>query len=48
MRDDIAAGLRCFPVKRYIIYYQSGEHGILVSRVLHGKRDQEGVLDPKT
>ena len=47
-RDDIASGLRSFPVKSYIIYYRTGEPGILVSRVLHGKRDREGVLDPKT
>ncbi len=36
-----------FPVKSYVIYYRTSEQGVLVSRVLHGKRDQEAVLDPK-
>ena len=46
-RDEIASGLRSFPVKSYVIYYQTNEQGVLVSRVLHGKRDHEAVLDPK-
>ena len=46
-RDEIASGLRSFPVKSYVIYYRTSEQGVLVSRVLHGKRDQEAVLDPK-
>ena len=46
-RDEIASGLRSFPVKSYVIYYRTSERGVLVSRVLHGKRDQEAVLDPK-
>ena len=48
LRDDIAAGVRSFPVKNHIIYYRASAHGILVSRVLHGKRDQAAVLGPKT
>ena len=44
-RDDIASGLRSFPVKAYVIYYRAGKQGVLVSRVLHSKRDQEAVLD---
>ena len=48
VRDEIASGLRSFPVKSYVIYYRTSEQGVLVSRVLHGKRDQETVLDPKT
>lgn len=43
-RPDIASGLRSFPVKNLIIYYRTGEHGTLVSRVLHSTRDHEGVL----
>ena len=46
-RDEIASGLRSFPVESYFVYYQTNEQGLLVSRVLHGKRDQEAVLDPK-
>ena len=47
-REDILSGLRSSPVKSYIIYYRTSEPGVLVSRILHGKRDQEGVLDPKS
>ena len=47
LRDDIASDVRSFPVKTYIIYYRTSESGILVSRVLHGKRDQAAVLDLK-
>jgi len=47
LRDDIASDVRSFPVKTYIIYYRTSEDGILVSRVLHGKRDQAAVLDLK-
>ncbi len=46
-RDEIASDLRSFPVKSCVIYYQTSEQGVLVSRVLHGKRDQEAVLNPK-
>ena len=46
-RDDIAPGLRSFPVKSYVLYYRTSDQGVLVARVLHGKRDQEAVLDPK-
>ena len=46
-RDEIGTGLRSFPVKSYVIYYRTSEQGVRVSRVLHGKRDQEAVLDPK-
>ena len=46
-RDDIESGLRSFPVKSHSIYYRTVTHGILVSRVLHGKRDQGAVLDAR-
>jgi toxin ParE1/3/4 len=43
-RDDLAAGLRSFPVKRHIIYYRSEPSHILIVRILHGGRDQPSVL----
>ena len=46
-RDEIAPGLRSFPVKSYVIYYRTSKQGVLVSRVLHGRRDQEAVLNPR-
>lgn len=40
LRDDIAEGTRSFAVKNYVIYYRPFETGVLIARVLHGKRDQ--------
>lgn len=38
-RDDLMAGLRSFPVKPYIIFYNKIADGIEVVRVLHQARD---------
>jgi toxin ParE1/3/4 len=38
-RDDLAPGLRSFPVGNYVIFYRVVKHGIEVARVLHGARD---------
>jgi len=38
-REDLARGLRFYPVGNYLIFYTSGEDGITVARVLHGARD---------
>lgn len=39
-RDELAVGLRSFPVKSHIIYYRREPSHILIARVLHGSRDQ--------
>jgi toxin ParE1/3/4 len=40
-RDEIDPGVRSFPVGVYVIYYREMERGgIVISRVLHGSRDQ--------
>src|SRR5438045_845968 len=42
LRPEFEEGLRSFPVGEYIIYYRKAKRGgILVSRVVHGKRDQK-------
>jgi len=38
-REDIAPGVRSFPVKSYVIFYRQGAGQIQVLRVLHGRRD---------
>lgn len=38
-RPELAAGLRSFPVERYILYYRTHSGGIEVVRVLHASRD---------
>lgn len=46
VRDELAKGLRSFPVGRYIIFYRPISEGIEVIRVLHGSRDLETVFRP--
>ena len=38
-RDDLARGLRFFPVGNYLVFYTVRDDGITVVRVLHGARD---------
>ena len=43
-RNDIAPGLRSFPVGRYLIFYRFIDEGLEIVRVLHGARDLESLL----
>lgn len=38
-REELAPGLRSFPVARYVVFYRTGHRGIEIARVLHGARD---------
>jgi len=38
-REDLARGLRFYPVGNYLIFYTVADDGIIVVRVLHGARD---------
>ena len=38
-RDELAVGLRSFPVGKYVLFYRPVTDGIEVIRVLHGSRD---------
>lgn len=38
-QQQYRAGLRCFPVGSYLLFYLTREDGIEVIRVLHGARD---------
>ncbi len=43
-RDELELGVRSFPVANYVIHYrQSGPH-LVISRVIHGMRDQKNAL----
>ena len=42
-RDEIESGLRGFPVGNYIIYFAETERRVVVSRILHGMRDQRSA-----
>lgn len=44
VREDLAPGLRSFPVKRYMIYYRIMDEDIEVVRVLSAYRDAEAIF----
>jgi toxin ParE1/3/4 len=43
-REELAEGLRSFPVGRYVIFYLSIPGGVQIVRVLHGARDIEAAF----
>ena len=43
-REELAEGLRSFPVGRYIIFYLLIPGGVQIVRVLHGARDIEAAF----
>ena len=45
LRDELAIGLRSFPVGNHIIRPEPSH--ILIARVLHGRRDQASTLGPQ-
>lgn len=44
LRDELAEGLRSFPIDRYIIFYLPLPDGIEVVRVLHSARDLNPIF----
>ena len=43
-REELAEGLRSFPVGRYVIFYLAIPGGVQIVRVLHGARDIEAAV----
>lgn len=43
-RDDLARGLRSFPVEKYVIFYRIVKEDIEIVRVLHSARDIESIF----
>ncbi len=43
-RDDLAPGLRLYPVQNYLLLYRVAPDGIDLLRVLHGARNVKAVL----
>lgn len=39
--DEVSQGLRCTPVKSYLIFYREVPDGIQLLRILHGARHWE-------
>ena len=46
-RDELAEGLRSFPIGRYVIFYRPILDGVEIVRVLHGARDLDVILNPE-
>jgi toxin ParE1/3/4 len=44
-RDSIEPGLCAFPAQSYMIYYRQQGRVLLISRILHGRRDQAAVFE---
>lgn len=43
-REELAPGLRMYPVGNYVIYYRNEREGARVERVLHGARDADAFF----
>jgi toxin ParE1/3/4 len=41
---DIAAGVRCFPAGKYLIYYRKTRRGTDILHIFHGARDQSNAF----
>ena len=44
VRNDLADGMRSFPVGRYVIFYRVVPKGVEIVRVLHGARDVDALF----
>jgi toxin ParE1/3/4 len=42
-RDELAAGLRCFPHQRFSIFYRLHDDALEIVRVLHASRDIDAI-----
>ncbi|MDR3752751.1 MAG: type II toxin-antitoxin system RelE/ParE family toxin [Terracidiphilus sp.] len=42
--DEIAAGVRCFPAGKYLIYYRKARGSVEILHVFHGARDQADLI----
>lgn len=43
-RDELLHGIRCLPVKRYLIFYRINERSIEIARIISGYRDVESLF----
>ncbi len=43
-RSELLPGIRCLPVKRYLIFYRVTEQSIEIARILSGYRDIDSLF----
>ncbi len=46
--EDIAAGVRCFPAGKYLVYYRKIRPGVEILHVFHGKQHQKKAWESPT
>ncbi len=44
-REDLAPGLRCHPVKNYLIFYRLAKNRVEIARVVQGTRDLKALFE---
>ena len=44
-RSGLAAGLRCFPIGSYVLFYEIRKDRVRIVRFLHGARDLRPIFD---
>lgn len=44
-RDDLMRGLRCWPQKRYLIFYRLADQGIEIIHIVRGDRDTDALFE---
>ncbi|MCA9433811.1 MAG: type II toxin-antitoxin system RelE/ParE family toxin [Candidatus Omnitrophica bacterium] len=44
LRSDLGTEIRSFPVGEYLLFYQPIDEGILLVRVIHGRRNYEALF----
>ena len=42
-RTEIDVGLRGLPIGDYIVYYRENKRWVIISRIIHGSRDQDAA-----
>jgi toxin ParE1/3/4 len=45
--DDIAPGVRCFPVGQYLIYYRRARKNTDILHIFHGAREQKQAFQKR-
>jgi toxin ParE1/3/4 len=43
-RDELLSGIRCLPVKKYLIFYRIKNKAIQIVRILSGYRDLDSIF----
>ena len=48
VRDEIESGSRGLAVGDYLVYYRENARAIVISRIIHGSREQDAAYDDRS